>query len=162
VIRPTRLEHPDVAQLDEIVQDYYRVLYGGPDSSPMDPDEFAPPTGGFVLGYCGGEAVAMGGWRFLTEPLPAGMARPVELKRMFVRPEVRGRGFGRRILEALESGAARAGADWILLQTGAPQTVAVALYRRAGYADVAPFGHYASKAGVLHLGRKVPPAPVAS
>lgn len=146
-------DHPDSVQLTGEVQDYYRTLYGGPDSTPMAAAEFAPPQGQFLVGYLGDVPAAMGGWRFITAAGLEHASRPAEVKRMFVRPDVRGRGFGLTILRALEHGAAAAGADWMVLETGSPQTDALALYRRAGYGEVASFGHFACAPRANHLGR---------
>ena len=151
-VRAARYDDPAVVALTSLVQDFYREIYGGPDSSPMSPEEFAPPHGRFFLGSLDGRGVAMGGWRFLN--LEVGTARrPVELKRMFVHPDARGHGFGQLLLRALEHSAAEAGADWVMLQTGPAQVAAQALYRRAGYRPVPSFGHYADHPGVVPLGR---------
>jgi GNAT superfamily N-acetyltransferase len=159
ILQAASYDDPAVALLTRLVQEFYVQIYGGPDSSPMLPGEFAPPQGAFLLGYVDGEPTAMGGWRFVPGVGPAAALRPVELKRMFVRSESRGRGFGRQTLRALEQSASDAGADWVLLQTGEPQVGAIALYRKAGYREVAPFGYFAGMPGVVHLGRKLPTAP---
>jgi ribosomal protein S18 acetylase RimI-like enzyme len=57
------------------------------------------------------------------------------------------------VLAALETSAAAAGADWMLLETGQPQVAAVSLYRSSGYVDVERFGHYAASETALNLGR---------
>ena len=75
---------------------------------------------------------------------------------MFVRECVRGRGFARLVLAALEASAAAAGADWLLLETGQPQVAAVGLYRSSGYVDVERFGYYAESETALNLGRPLP------
>jgi ribosomal protein S18 acetylase RimI-like enzyme len=75
---------------------------------------------------------------------------------MFVRECVRGHGFGRLVLAALEASAAAAGADWLLLETGQPQVAAVGLYRSSGYVDVERFGYYAKSETALNLGRPLP------
>lgn len=75
---------------------------------------------------------------------------------MFVEERVRGRGYGRIVLAALESSAAAAGADWMLLETGRPQVAAIGLYRSGGYVDVERFGYYAASESALNLGRRLP------
>jgi putative acetyltransferase len=65
-----------------------------------------------------------------------------ELKRMFVRPEARGLGAGRRLLAALEAHAAAAGLGVLCLETGPEQSEALRLYERAGYSRRGPFGPY--------------------
>lgn len=161
IIRPSCYDDPDAVALTRLVQDFYRQIYGGQDDSPLAAEEFAPPSGLFLLGHLDGVAVAMGGWRFLNELAPVPAARPVEIKRMFVRPEARGRGLGLTLLRALEDSAAVAGADWALLETGRPQVAALGLYRAAGYTEVPSFGYYACAPLSLHLGRRLGPPRVA-
>ena len=153
--------HDPDAQLliDEVQQEYVR-LYGGPDDTPVDRDEFSPPNGHFIVLYEADLPVAMGGWRFsdrarlvLDDPDPV-----AELKRMYVIPSSRGRGHARTLLAHLEQTAALAGVGWMVLETGAPQAEAVALYSSAGYAPIPAFGHYADSPLSIYLGKRLPPA----
>jgi GNAT superfamily N-acetyltransferase len=148
-------EHPDVAALEQQAQQFYTQIYGSPDETPFATADFTPPLGAFFVGYLDGEAVAMGGWRFRTPGVPRVARRPAEIRRMFVRESVRGRGFARLVLAALEASAAAAGADWLLLETGQPQVAAVGLYRASGYVDVERFGYYADSETALNLGRQL-------
>ena len=156
-LRAVRYDSPDAKTLTEQAQLFYIELYGGPDETPIAVDEFAPPRGGFYVGYLDQRPVAMGGWRFSPVPAPAGAQRPAEIKRMFVRADVRQQGLARRLLAALEAGARAAGADWMILETGRPQVAAVGLYRSSGYVDIAPFGFYADKPSVVSLGKRLAP-----
>ena len=156
-LRQVKYEHPDVATLEQAAQHFYVQIYGGPDDTPFTTDEFTPPHGAFFVGYLGQEAVAMGGWRFRPPGVPRVARRPAEIRRMFVQERVRGQGFGRIVLAALEASAAAAGADWMLLETGRPQVAAVTLYRASGYVDVEPFGHYAGSENAVNLGRRLSP-----
>jgi GNAT superfamily N-acetyltransferase len=151
-LRVVSYDHPDPVALTELAQRFYVQIYGSPDDSPFTVEEFAPPHGTFLVGYLDGRPVAMGGWRFSSDAV-AGAARPAEIKRMFVREELRGRGLAREILSALEISAHDAGADWMILETGQPQVAAVAFYRACGYAAVDRFGHYADSPKALHLGK---------
>jgi GNAT superfamily N-acetyltransferase len=155
---PVGYDHPHVRALVQEVQRVYVDLYGGPDETPLDPAEFAPPRGRFVVGYLDGAPVVMGGWRFRRDGAAAGLpgARPAEIKRMFVRPALRGRGLARAVLADLEATAAAAGADWLVLETGDRQPEALGLYRSSGYADVARFGLYAHEDGSVYLGKALP------
>ena len=146
-------EHPDVAALEREAQRFYIQIYGGPDDTPFTTADFSPPQGAFFVGYLEGQAVAMGGWRFRTPCVPRVARRPAEIRRMFVHERVRGRGFARLVLAALEASVAAAGADWMLLETGQPQIAAVGLYRSSGYVDVERFGYYAASETALNLGR---------
>ena len=156
-LRQVRYEHPDVAALEAEAQQFYVEIYGWPDETPYATADFSPPYGAFFVGYLDDEAVAMGGWRFRTPGVPPMARRPAEIRRMFVQERVRGRGYARIILTALETSAAAAGADWMLLETGQPQIAAVALYRSSGYVDVERFGHYADSETALNLGRPLTP-----
>jgi len=153
---PTGYDDEIVRALDEEVQQVYVERYGGPDETPMSPEQFAPPRGHFVVGYVGGRPVTMGGWRLRTDAgrtLPG--RRPAEIKRMFVREHARGRGLGRRVLAELERAAEAAGVDWLVLETGEQQPEAIGLYRSAGYAEITPFGFYADEDGSVYLGKRL-------
>jgi len=156
-LREADYDHPDAVQLTGQAQAYYRTLYGGEDTNPLSVADLAPPWGSFLLGYLGAEAVAMGGWHFYAGAAPVPAARPAEIRRMFVVDRVRGQGVGRRLLGALEAGAAAAGADMMLLETGTPQVDAVALYRAAGYTDLPRFGYWAGSPVSVHLGKRLSP-----
>ncbi len=65
-----------------------------------------------------------------------------ELKRMFVRPQFRGRGFGRAVLVQLEAHARAQGRDVIRLKTGIHQHDAIRLYDRGGFVRIPPFAPY--------------------
>ena len=65
-----------------------------------------------------------------------------ELKRMYVRPQFRGRGFGKLLLDHLAAHAQRNGIQLLRLETGIHQTEAIAMYERAGFRRIPPFGPY--------------------
>ena len=98
-------------------------------TSTVTPAEMVPPRGAFVLIEEDGRALAGGGVRRLSD----GVA---EIKRMFVLPEARGRGLGRRLLDALEAAAADLGYARVRLDTAASMPVAREMYRRAGYREI--------------------------
>jgi len=145
LIREVTLDHPDAAALiDEVQQEYVR-RYGGVDRTPVDPGDFAPPDGLFLVGYCDDRPVATGGWRRLGPD--------AEIKRMYVVAAARGRGHARRMLAELERTAAAAGFPRVILGTGSKQPEAVELYRSSGYVDVEPFGYYKDAPLSIHLGK---------
>ena len=67
----------------------------------------------------------------------------VEIKRMFVNPDYRGKGIGLKILNELEQWAAEISYTATILETGKKQPEAIALYKKAGYAIIPNFGQYA-------------------
>jgi ribosomal protein S18 acetylase RimI-like enzyme len=62
-----------------------------------------------------------------------------EIKRMWVAPEARGRGVAKALLAALEAEAAKLGAGRVVLDTNKTLVEAHALYRKAGYREIARF-----------------------
>jgi len=65
-----------------------------------------------------------------------------ELKRMFVRPALRGRGLARAILAHLEAHARAEGCGVLRLETGIRQQDAIGLYQSAGFRRIPPFPPY--------------------
>ena len=65
-----------------------------------------------------------------------------EIKRMYVCPEFRGRGYAKKILQHLEDLATVRGYSRVRLETGISQPEAIGLYERNGYYKIPPFGDY--------------------
>jgi putative acetyltransferase len=101
----------------------------------LDVYELEEPGVAFFVARDGGTAV---GTAALVE-LSGGVS---EIKRMFVTDAARGLGVGRLLLEALHAHARTVGVSTIRLETGLPQVAAIALYAKAGYRHIPPFGQY--------------------
>jgi len=95
-------------------------------------DELTPPAGLLLVATLHGEPVGCGALKFHA-------GAPAEIKRMWVAPEARGTGLGRRLLAELEERALHGGADCARLETNGSLTEAIALYRSAGYREVPAF-----------------------
>ena len=65
-----------------------------------------------------------------------------ELKRMYVRPQFRGLGLGKSMLEHLAAYAREHGVRRLRLETGIHQVEAIGLYERMGFERIGPFGEY--------------------
>jgi len=65
-----------------------------------------------------------------------------ELKRMYVRPQFRGKGFGKLLVDHLAEYARRHAIELLRLETGIHQHAAIALYERLGFQVIPPFGPY--------------------
>ncbi|WP_030870241.1 GNAT family N-acetyltransferase [Streptomyces sp. NRRL S-37] len=143
-IRPVPYDHPDAVKLDAEVQAEYHVRYGdGGDATPMDPADFRPPNGTYLIAYDeAGVPVASGGWRTQDANDEGNRDGDAELKRMYVTEQMRGRGLARRILAALEEDARAAGRVRMVLETGTKQPEAIALYVSSGYEPCEKFGYY--------------------
>ncbi|HEU4886178.1 MAG TPA: helix-turn-helix domain-containing GNAT family N-acetyltransferase [Longimicrobium sp.] len=99
---------------------------------PADDAEMRPPRGAFLVASVDGEPVACGAVKVMAPGIGY-------LKRMWVAPAVRGLGFARRMLGALEAQARELGFTTLRLETNRTLTEAIRLYRSAGYVEVPPF-----------------------
>ncbi|MFW6154172.1 MAG: GNAT family N-acetyltransferase [Planctomycetota bacterium] len=114
---------------------------------------YGPPQGAMLLLRDGGSWIGCAGLR----PLEKGIA---ELKRMFIRPEHRGRGLGHVLMDALIATARQLGCEAIRLDTLASLRPALALYRRSGFVEIRPYRHTPLPQAVF-LELAVKPAPSA-
>jgi ribosomal protein S18 acetylase RimI-like enzyme len=107
----------------------------------VDPDQFAPPAGAFLLvegeNLAGEPAdVGCGGIRSVPDG-PLGSRR--EVKHLWVQPHARRIGAGRALVLELERLARASGARELVLDTHHAQVAAGALYERLGFVPIAPF-----------------------
>jgi GNAT superfamily N-acetyltransferase len=157
-IRPEDADSEDVrdlvADLDELLDTLYS-LEGGVLELPSG--DLAGGRGTLLVARDdSGRAVGCGAVRRIG-PLTG------ELKRMYVRPVARRLGVGRAILASLESWAAGAGLELLVLETGIHQPVAMAFYERAGYVRIDRYGeHPCSDQSVCYgkpVDKELPPDP---
>jgi GNAT superfamily N-acetyltransferase len=123
------------AESHAILTDYFALRaqeFPGGTYSPVFPTAaaFIPPAGIFLLAGPENAAVGCGGIRRLPDS-PAGIR--YEVKHLFLRPETRGRGWGRAILEELERYARGWGAAELVLDTHHTLEAAAGLYARSGF-----------------------------
>lgn len=129
VIEPRPYDQPDVRHLTGKLYTEQLVRYGFADIPDDSIDEFLPPQGLFLVAYAHGVPCACGGVRTCAPGT-------VEIKKMYVVPEFRGQGLGHRILTELEQAAMAHGARRAILETGARNIEALALYAHAGYRPI--------------------------
>lgn len=97
------------------------------------PEKLTPPNGLVLVARLRGRPVGCGSLLFDGR-------QPAYLKRMWISPDVRGAGLGRRLLLELERHAARVGKVKVVqLETNRVLAEAIALYRATGYVEVEPF-----------------------
>ncbi|CCH89832.1 GCN5-related N-acetyltransferase [Modestobacter italicus] len=147
-LRAVGYADPVAQHLVERVQQEYVVRYGGRDAAVVDPAEFSPPLGLFLVAEVDGVPAGCGGWRSSGD----GVA---EVKRMYVEPAFRRRGIAALVLAELERSAAAAGHRQLVLNSGDRQPEALALYDRAGYSPVAGYGVYADSPDAVFLGKQL-------
>lgn len=93
------------------------------------PGIYAPPTGGLLLARYDDQPAGC----IALKGHDDGIA---ELKRLYVRPGMRGHNIGRRLVASLIDEARRLGYRRLILDSHASMTSAHALYRAAGFRDV--------------------------
>ena len=102
--------------------------YGFADPFVLSAGEYTAPHGVFAVACCGGRPVGCGAYRWFDRA-----AGTVELKKLYLIPEARGRGAGRELLCWLERHAIAAGATRAILETGVRSSAALRLITEAGY-----------------------------
>jgi GNAT superfamily N-acetyltransferase len=124
-------------ELAQAMRDEIAVIYDGleldGDYMPRaGPAELSSPGGTFIVGTVDGQAVCCGGVKRFDD-------RRCEIKKMYVVPELRGRGVARRLLHELEDRARGLGYELARLDTGPKQLSARRLYESEGYAEIEDF-----------------------
>jgi putative acetyltransferase len=114
----------------------------------LDVEEVADGRGAFLVVYTGTVPVGCGAIRRLD-------AETAEIKRMYVDPSARGQGIGRALLASLESEARSLGVKRLVLETGARQPEAIALYAGAGFQRIPLFGEYLGSALSVCMGKEI-------
>jgi GNAT superfamily N-acetyltransferase len=99
-----------------------------------------PPAGQFVIATIAEDIVACGAIQWVD-------ATTAEIKRMWVDPDRRGIGLGKRLLGHLESEARLAGRARVVLDTNRTLAEAIAMYRRLDYQPIEryndnPYAHH--------------------
>jgi pyruvate dehydrogenase E1 component alpha subunit len=129
-IEPIATAHPDAQTMLGRYYDELRSRFGINVASP--PSDMDPPGGAFLVAYEGDKPVASGGIR----PLELGTC---EIKRMYVAPDARRRGYARVLLDALEARARDMGFRRVVLDTISGLGEANSLYEKSGYQRVAAY-----------------------
>jgi GNAT superfamily N-acetyltransferase len=96
------------------------------------PAEMTPPAGVLLLARLDDRPIGCAALKVKSGGIG-------EVKRMWVAPETRGLGLGRRLLKAVEAQASGFGLAELRLETNRTLREAQALYRSAGYAEVEAF-----------------------
>ena len=99
------------------------------------PGKYAPPSGMLLLATDGQKAAGCGALRKI-ESLPG---RTCEMKRLYVRPETRGLGVGKRIASRLIQEAVGLGYATMVLDTLDRLKAAINLYQSLGFVWTKPY-----------------------
>jgi ribosomal protein S18 acetylase RimI-like enzyme len=96
------------------------------------PGEYVPPRGALFVAIDDARHLAMIALRPIHGPVG-------EMKRLYVRPEARGRGLARQLIDRLCDEAKRLGYAELRLDTLPMMGDAQALYEAYGFVDIAPY-----------------------
>jgi GNAT superfamily N-acetyltransferase len=111
------------------------------------PGIYAPPGGELLLAKRGDHVLGC----IALKPLESGVA---EIKRLFVRPQARGKGVGKALVQAAIIAAKQLGYGEIKLDTLPGMVGAIALYKAAGFTAIPPYGSHPYP-GLVTLGKKL-------
>ena len=113
--------------------DELQQRYGGEgDNAHLNVDELRPPQGLFLVARHERHLVGGVGLRSIAEPA----LRFAEVKRLWVRPDLRREGIGLVLMNEVESRARALGYAALYLETGPAQPEALALYRTNGWSEI--------------------------
>ncbi len=98
------------------------------------PGKYAPPQGALLLARRH-DGLALG----CVALRPMDDTACCEMKRLYVAPDARGTGLGRALVTAIVEEARRLGYREIRLDSLPSMSAAIALYRRCGFEDMAPY-----------------------
>lgn len=132
-----RIENPDQPEIRIMLAEgdaYYATLYPAESNHLVNVATLQTPDTSFYVARVDG---ALHGIGAVLRQRDYG-----EIKRMYVAPKARGLKLGSRLLAALEADARAVGISCLRLETGVKQSEAIALYRKSGYREIAPFGAY--------------------
>ena len=88
-----------------------------------------------VIAYADGQAVGCGAIKEYT-------SETAEVKRMYTKPDERGKGIASQVLVELEEWASEMGYEKCILETGKRQPEAIGLYKKSGYKSIPNYGPY--------------------
>src|SRR4051812_31696364 len=134
-IRPEPADQPEVLRMIEVLDAQMTALYPPESNHLLDIAALSDPAVVFLVVRDDRQAIGCGA--LLRDPRGWG-----EMKRMYVRPEYRGRGIGKRLFAELEGIAREVRLPVLRLETGIHNVDAAALYRSAGFLECEAFGDY--------------------
>jgi putative acetyltransferase len=126
---------PDAAQLIAELQAHLESFYPPESRHGFSVDRLIAEGVAFFVLRVAREAAGCGGIKKVDQEYG-------ELKRMYVRPQFRGHGYGAMILNHLADYARSQGIVLLRLETGIHQQAAIRLYEQCGFRRIPPFGPY--------------------
>jgi putative acetyltransferase len=137
LVKKVAPDSPGARRLIALSDQYMTALYPPASNHLEGIDALLLPNVRFLGIETAGELVACGAVKTMTDVATYG-----EIKRLFVLPQHRGKGYARSIMLALEAELRCGGIALARLEAGVSQPEALGLYRALGYLERGPFGAY--------------------
>ena len=135
IITPERPDTPDASALIAELEAHLEPLYPRKSRHGYSVEKLLAEGVAFFVVREQGETAGCGGIQLVDRAYG-------ELKRMYVRPQFRGKGLAKLLLDHLAEYARGFGIQLLRLETGIHQQAAIGLYERAGFHSIPPFGEY--------------------
>jgi GNAT superfamily N-acetyltransferase len=148
IIKRITNTHRDFLTLTRELDGELKGIYGSLQAV-YDQHNVLDPIDTAIVGYENAEPMACGCFKTID-------TERVEIKRLYVKPNFRRKGFSSEVLQALEAWAAELGYAAALLETGKKQPEAIGLYRKFGYQTIANYGPYIGIENSLCMQKHLP------
>jgi GNAT superfamily N-acetyltransferase len=135
IITPERPDSDDCVALIEELEAHLEPLYPRESRHGLSVERLLAEAVTFFILRSDGSPAACGGVKLVSTEYG-------EVKRMYVRPQFRGMGFGALMLNHLAEHTRSHGIALLRLETGIHQHAAISLYERMGFRRIPPFGPY--------------------
>ncbi len=139
---------PDFRKLVDLLDQYLRIKDGSEHSFYAQFNKI-DMIRNVIVCYDDGIAVGCGAFKEYDD-------RTIEIKRMFVQPDFRGRGIGTSILKELERWAVEINYTASILETGKKQSEAIRVYQKAGYLIIPNYGQYEHVENSVCMKKSIP------
>ena len=138
---------PDARKLIAELDNYLSSLYPAESNHLLSVEALSRSNVTFLMAPINGKAAGCGAF--------VNFGDYAEIKRMFVLPDLRGKGIGRRILAELEKRARLDGLTVSRLETGVSQPEALKMYERSGYQRRGVFATYTDDPLSVFIEKKI-------
>jgi putative acetyltransferase len=135
IIVPERSDSMDARTLITELEAYLAPLYPAESQHGLSVEQLLREKVAFFVLRQDGVAAGCGGVQLFGTEYG-------EIKRMYIRPQYRGLGLAKKMLDHLESYAREHDVKLLRLETGIYQSEAIGLYERMGFQRIPPFGAY--------------------
>ena len=140
---------PAIRELISALDEYQASLYP-PESNHLEPvEKLVSSEYYFIAAWHEQTLLGIGSYRRTSETY-------VEIKRLYVPHQHRGKGIAIMLMDVLEQKAVQEGYSEARLETGIHQNEALRLYQQLGYEKTGPFGAYREDPLSVFMRKKLP------